>query len=359
MLIHNDLSTMTHNTILVKLEPFTPEELAFIRQVTADRMPINYAPAALMADVDRVPGLVSEPKTRSFIEEFIATDAAKPTISMTSSRTGSPRSPTTGRTTCSSILGVDESKKPERLTEEMAEQIGKKEYIARVPLGEAAQILILIEAGVLAALFLIFPLWKYKSDGIRTRSQKLSLLYFLALGVAFIWIEVVFLKTFILFLGSPVYSIVVVLFAMLIFAGLGSFYSERLRGTLGRKLTRIGAGIALIALAVAFLYPTLLVTFLGLPILSRALIAVVLMAPVGFVLGLPFPTGLAVLAKSSPQSIPWAWAMNGYATVVGISSAALIAMRTGYAALILMSLVVYLLGFLALRASDRAFVAEA
>jgi predicted membrane-bound spermidine synthase len=360
VMIHNDPSTMTQNTILVKQEPFTPEELDFIRQVTLGRMPINYAPRTLMADVDRGTGLVSEPNTRRLIEEFLATDPAKrEAFYGTFPYRVAPVPDNRPYYMQARYLGVDESKYPDRLTEEMKEQIGKKEYIPRVPLSEAAQVVILLEAAVFAALFLVFPLSKYKSDGIRTRSQKLALLYFLSLGLAFIWVEVVFLKAFILFMGSPVYSIAVVLFAMLIFAGLGSFYSERLRGSLASKLAVIGVGLVLISLAVAFVYPSLLQTFLGLPLIGRALVAIALMAPVGFVLGIPFPTGLAVLAKANPQSIPWAWAMNGYATVVGISSAALIAMRTGYTMLILLSLGVYLLGFLALLASAKARLAEA
>lgn len=360
VLLHNDPSTMTQNTILAKLEPFTPDELGFIREVAPGLVPINYAPAALMADVDRAPGLVSEPKTRRFIEEYVATDPEGREAFYDSFPYRVAPVPD-DRPYYMQVrqLGVNESKSPDKLTEELEEQISKKEYIPRLPLGEAAQIVILLEAAVFAALFLIFPLSKYKADGIRTRSQKFALLYFLSLGLAFIWIEVVFLKAFILFMGSPVYSIAVVLFAMLIFAGFGSFYSERLRGSLSSKFAVIGAGLVLISLAVAFLYPALLQKFLGLPILGRALVAVALMAPVGFVLGMPFPTGLAVLAKSSPQSIPWAWAMNGYATVVGISSAALIAMRTGYAMLILLALGVYLLGFLALSASEKARLSEA
>ncbi len=360
VMIHNDPSTMTQNTIFVKLTPFTTEELGFMRQVTLGRMPINYAPRALMADVDRTPDLVSQPNTRRLIEEFIATDPAKREDFYDKfPYRVAPVSDNRPYYMQGRYIGVDESKYPDRLTEELAEQIAKKEYIPRVPLSEAAQIVILLEAAVFAALFLVFPLSKYKADGIRTRSQRLALLYFLSLGLAFIWVEVVFLKAFILFMGSPVYSIAVVLFAMLIFAGLGSFYSERLRGSLASKLTVIGVGLVLISLAVAFAYPSLLQAFLGLPLVGRALVAIALMAPVGFVLGMPFPTGLAVLAKANPQSIPWAWAMNGYATVVGLSSAALIAMRTGYTMLILLSLGVYLLGFLALLASAKARLAEA
>jgi predicted membrane-bound spermidine synthase len=360
VLVHNDPSTLTPNTILVKLTPFTAEELGIIRQIATGRMPINYAPPALMADVDQAPGLVSQPKTRRLIEEFITTDPSDRESFY--DRFPYRVWPVTDNQPYYMqwrYIGVDVAKFPDRLTEEIEDQIDKKEYIPRLPLSQTAQIVILLEAGLLAGLFLVFPLWRFKSDGIRTRSQKLALLYFLSLGLAFIWVEVVFLKAFILFLGSPVYSIAVVLFAMLVFAGLGSFYSERLRGSLASKLAVIGVGLILISLAVAFVYPSLMQSLLGMSLLGRALVAVALMAPVGFVLGMPFPVGLAVLAKSNPQSIPWAWAMNGYATVVGISSAALIAMSTGYAMLILLSLGVYLLGFLALSASAKARLAEA
>ena len=88
------------------------------------------------------------------------------------------------------------------------------------------------------------------------------------------------------------------------------------------------------------------------------LAAVAMLAPVGFVMGMPFPTGLQLLAKSSPESIPWAWAMNGYATVVGISSASLITTSTGFRIMIVLSLIVYLLGFVALRAGAREWSAN-
>jgi hypothetical protein len=179
------------------------------------------------------------------------------------------------------------------------------------------------------------------------------MLYFLALGLGFIWIEVVLLKVFVLFLGSPVYSIAVVLFAMLIFAGLGSFISERLPHALRNKLVLVGGSLVLLILVVATLYPFLLRTLLALPLGARLLAAVAFIAPIGFVLGMPFPIGLGMLAQTSPESIPWAWAMNGYATVVGVSSAVLIALQTGFSVLLIMALGVYLLGFLCLNASHR------
>jgi predicted membrane-bound spermidine synthase len=360
VMLHNDSSTLTPNTILVKLEPFTAEELAVVRSIAMNRLPVNYAPPSLMGDVDKVPGLASQPKTRRLIEEFVATaPEARDDYYASFPYKVAPVSDNRPFYANWRRIGVDVEQVPGRMTEELDHIVSEKEYIPRLPLTHAAQIAILLEAAILAALFLIFPLWKFRSDGIRTSAQKFAMLYFLSLGLAFIWVEVVFLKTFILFLGSPVYSIAVVLFAMLIFAGLGSFYSERLRGGLRQRLTKVGAAIVLVSLAVAFAYPAVLDQFLGLSLLGRALVSVALIAPVGFVLGMPFPVGLGVLAKSSPQSIPWAWAMNGYATVVGISSAALIAMSTGFAILVLLSLAVYALGFVALLRSERAQLAGA
>jgi hypothetical protein len=103
------------------------------------------------------------------------------------------------------------------------------------------------------------------------------------------------------------------LFAMLIFAGLGSFISERLPHALRNKLVLVGGSLVLLILVVATLYPFLLRTLLALPLGARLLAAVAFIAPIGFVLGMPFPIGLGMLAQTSPESIPWAWAMNGYA----------------------------------------------
>jgi predicted membrane-bound spermidine synthase len=359
VMVHNDNSTLTANTIFAKLTPFTSAELEVIKDASLNRLPINYAPPALMAEVDRTPGLVSQPKTRNLIELFVETlPMDREEFYATFPYRVQPVTDNKPFFNNFRYLGVDIRQWPERLTEELDGYIAKQEYIPRLPLGSVAQIIVLAEAAVLAVLFLIFPLWKFKSDGIRTRPQKLSLIYFLSLGLGFIWIEVVLLKVFVLFVGSPVYSIAVVLFAMLVFAGLGSFYSERLRGDLRQKLLSVGAVLAALVLCVAFIYPQLFQVFLAFPFPARVLTAIALIAPVGFVLGMPFPIGLSVLAKSSPESIPWAWAMNGYATVIGISSAALIALKIGFALLLICSLAAYLIGFLSLLASSRQEAAQ-
>jgi hypothetical protein len=307
-----------------------------------------------MQYVDQKDGLESQPKTRGLIEEFIATPIGE-RKAFFASFPYRVEPVTDDRPFFNNFrhLGIDIRETPDRMTEELDMYVSKDEYIPGLPLGNVAQIMVLLEAAVFAALFVIFPLWKFKSDGIQTKPQKLSLIYFLSLGAGFIWVEIVLLKVFVLFMGSPVYSIAVVLFAMLIFAGLGSAFSERLRGDVKRKLTLVGSTIAVLVLSVAFLYPQIFQQLLVLPFPMRVISAVALIAPVGFILGMPFPIGLSVLAKSSPDSIPWAWAMNGYATVVGISLATLLSMQIGFKLLLVCAMLAYFAGFLALLACGR------
>src|SRR5262249_4393688 len=141
-------------------------------------------------------------------------------------------------------LGTDLRKEPDLLSEELEETTRHRSYIPRLPIGIAANLVVLGEAAVLALLFLIFPLWRMRSEGVATGRQRLFLVFFLSLGAGFIWIEIVLLKKFILFLGSPVYSISVVLAALLVSAGCGSWLSERLRGSVARRLAALAVALA-------------------------------------------------------------------------------------------------------------------
>ena len=354
VLILNDGSTLGRNTLLLKTRPFEKDELDRIKEIClAKRMPINYAPPGLLTHADRIPELASEIKTRRLIEEFVA-------VPRQERRKFYDSFPYRVRPVVDDnpffnnvrYFFRDMRSIPDRLTDELEEYTKKTYYIPFLPIGYLAKLIVLAEAAVFALLFLIFPLWKFRSEGVRLRWQRWSMCYFLCLGLGFIWIELVLLKKFILFLGNPVYSITVVLFAMLVFAGLGSLFSERLGGNLNRSLGLVGAVLVLMVLLIALVYPKIFHGFLGFSFPLRILVAVLLIAPVGFVLGIPFPIGLKFLGNSSPDSIPWAWAMNGYTTVIGVSTSSLVAMQTGFAVLLFISLGVYLLGFACLRASQ-------
>ncbi len=165
--------------------------------------------------------------------------------------------------------------------------------------------------------------------------------YFACLGVGFLFVEVPLIQRFILFLDQPVYAFATVLFALLIASGAGSFASARvsLRG-------------AFIALVVAILiYPTLLPfvfqMFLGYAFAARVLIALVLLAPLGFLMGIPFPKGIARLNEIAPNRVPLAWGINGCASVISSILATMGALTWGFSWVMLAGAGAYVLALLA------------
>jgi hypothetical protein len=151
-----------------------------------------------------------------------------------------------------------------------------------------------------------------------------TLVYFAALGFGFLFIEIPLVQRLILFLGRPVYALAAVLFGLLMFSGLGSLLSPRApwRGAL--------AATAVIALVYPILLSVWLQSALGLPLAIRWVIAVLSLAPLGLLMGVPFPKGIAWLERSAPDLIPWAWGVNGAVSVVASVLAALIALSAGF-----------------------------
>jgi hypothetical protein len=151
-----------------------------------------------------------------------------------------------------------------------------------------------------------------------------TFLYFGLLGLAYLLVEIPLIQRFIHLLGQPVYAMTAVLFALLIFSGLGSFCAPRLPHWLALR--------ALVAFAVLtpLLLPRLFRLALGLPLSLRFAVAVLALAPLGFLMGVPFPAGIRVLSERAPGLIPWAWAVNGCASVLSSILAALGALSWGF-----------------------------
>lgn len=210
---------------------------------------------------------------------------------------------------------------------------------------------------VLAVLgFLILPLL------LGTRGQSVSALplsYFIAIGLGYILVEIAFIQRFVLFLGHPTYALTVVVFLMLLSSGLGSLASRRwIRHTTHVRVPLIGAGGAILILA--FLLPTFLPSLVGLPFEAKLLISALLLVPLGFAMGMPFPVGLRALAGapaaglpdaefSSENSIEWAWAMNAAASVLGSVLAIAIGIRFGLKVTLLCGAAAYIAAAMLLR----------
>jgi spermidine synthase len=191
----------------------------------------------------------------------------------------------------------------------------------RINLGVAVLgMLLIISLGAVLA-FLILPLLLHK-EAERHRVKVGALLYFVAIGLGYILVEISLIQRFVLFLGHPTYALTVVVFLLLLSSGLGSIAA--------RPNTRLGLTmiVALILANVAFL-PMLLSAAVGLAFVLKLLISVVVLAPLGFMMGMPFPTGLKLLSESGNCTVEWAWAMNAGASVLGSVTAMVIAIHFG------------------------------
>jgi SAM-dependent methyltransferase len=169
--------------------------------------------------------------------------------------------------------------------------------------------------------------------------------YFVAIGFGFMFVEIAFIQKFVLFLSHPLYAVAVVLCAFLVFAGIGSRLSRRLAhgpGPLRRRpMAAIVLAIGLFALLCLAVQPWLVRHAMGLADAVRIGIAMALIAPMALCMGMPFPIGLAATEAADARLVPWAWAVNGCASVIGAVLATLLAIHLGFTLVVVLALVLY------------------
>jgi hypothetical protein len=154
------------------------------------------------------------------------------------------------------------------------------------------------------------------------------------------------IERFSLFLGNSTASFSIVLSGMLIFSGCGSYYSSRYVNTPGKGVRRAILLIALsVLLYIAFLFP-LIQSAINLPLVLKGIIVLLVIAPVSFALGIPFPLGLSSLRERTGALLPWAWAINGAFSVISTPLANIISVSKGFTALFVISIGLYALAFL-------------
>ncbi len=223
----------------------------------------------------------------------------------------------------------------------------------KVNLGVLVLLLVLVISLIAVLAFLVLPL------ALRSRNARqspLPLLYFIAVGLGYILVEIAFIQRFVLFLGHPTYALTVVIFLLMLSSGAGSLFSR-----LWLPRTNLAwvplVLVILTLLANVFFLPGRLAALVGLDFGYRLLISAVLLVPLGFVMGMPFPTGLRALAAlpapefpagqgASDNSVEWAWAMNAAASVLGSVLAMVIAIQFGLTVTLTCGATSYLLALL-------------
>ncbi len=223
--------------------------------------------------------------------------------------------------------------------------------ISMIGVGYPTLLVTLAQACVAAVILILLPLMFVKRDKKETASRHRNIIiYFLAIGLAFLFIEIAFIQKFILILGQPLYAIAVALCAFLIFSGLGSLYVQRrmknasssIRAVLLRRAVMT---IGLITAIYIVLLPLISNTIMALPETARILSAFMLAAPLAFFMGMPFPLGLATLQQTRPNLIPWAWGINGCASVLSAILAVLLAIEIGFNGVMLCAVVLYIMAW--------------
>ena len=224
--------------------------------------------------------------------------------------------------------------------------LGRRGAMPLIEWGYLILLATLVQAAAVSLVLILLPLAVRRGRVARGRGRVAA--YFLLLGLAFLFVEIAFIQRLTLFLGHPLYAVAVVLAAFLVFAGLGAGVSPRLAARLpqGGRVSALEAAVAAIA-AIALTYLAALAPVTGflitLPLEFKVPLALAAIAPLAFCMGMPFPLGLARVGREAPELVPWAWGINGCASVVSAVLAALLAIEFGFSAVVALAVALYLL----------------
>lgn len=194
-------------------------------------------------------------------------------------------------------------------------------------------VLLVLALGAAGAL-IVMPL-TVKIGFRRGGPTSVILGYFTLLGLGYLCVEIPVLQRCILFLGHPAYAMATVLFALLLFSGLGSLLSARI------PLRPVLLLVPLLVVLYALGLPALFRIALGAPLSGRLLITALVLSPLGLLMGIPFPKGLKLLTRGRPELVAWAWGANGAASVVASVLAALLALSYGFSAVLVLGALAY------------------
>jgi hypothetical protein len=187
----------------------------------------------------------------------------------------------------------------------------------------------MLAAILLLGLAVFWPLrhW-YKSRNTRSPWSSGGIVYFLAIGLGFMLVEVAMIEQQSLLLGHPIYSLAVVLAGLILSTGIGSMVSEAYRAPTWRTCRTLALAAAVVVAAYAFVVLPLIHAAAALALWQRIALALALLFPCGFLMGFCFPIGMRALrAGGNSETLPWMWALNGAASVVAAFLAVILSME--------------------------------
>ncbi|GJM22490.1 MAG: hypothetical protein DHS20C15_24050 [Planctomycetota bacterium] len=214
------------------------------------------------------------------------------------------------------------------------------------PIGLMVLGTVLLESTGLVLLLVLLPLLLFRREGLKVQGALRWVLYFGGLGAGYMLVEIVVMQRFVLYLGHPGYAMAVVLMTFLLGSGAGATFAGRSTDP-ARTLRRALVGVLLLLGLLWFFLPNFFEATLAASMPVRVALTLVLLAPLAFVMGMPFPSGLALLDRRAAPLVPWAFGVNGGASVVASVGAILIALGAGFSTTFGVAAACYALAFLA------------
>jgi spermidine synthase len=231
--------------------------------------------------------------------------------------------------------------KPRHILEILRVQEGQRfNYVAVFVLASLLGIMaLLLAASVIGPLAL-----RRRSGALRGWPRLRAILYFVGLGLAFMLVEVTLVQKFILFLGHPTYALTVILFTLLVFSGLGSGVTHLLpRGRERAWIQRLLPLLVAVLVAQQLVIPAFIYRHLQMSLGGRILATIAFLAPAALLMGMPFPLGIRLLERRDATLIPWAYAVNGAASVMATVTVVFLAMNAGFRVAMAAGYIIYAL----------------
>ncbi len=219
-------------------------------------------------------------------------------------------------------------------------------------IGERVLLVMLGSSALFAGVFLLLPFALVRETWAKLPYKGRTGLYFGALGLGFLFFEIVLIQRLTLFLGFPTYSLIVTLFSVLIFSAAGSLAAGAYTAQRDRALWILLAALTATALLHSFGLPPVVKALAGAPLAVRITVSMLFIAPLGLCLGAFMPLGLhtvAGLSDHSTEYVAWAWAVNGFFSVISSVLTTILSMAYGFSLVFGLGVGIYLVAVLVLQ----------
>jgi spermidine synthase len=318
-------------TMLIKMEPWTEEECRTIQ---------SYFPAVIQMVVHPL-----QPENNMLSPEFFSGEFSRETEELVGYRVG----PATDNRPYFNFLRKSLHKledDPDRfmnysttslLNSQLKNGWIPTDVVHLIVTGGSSLLLIIV--------FILIPMFFSQAGKAKWSGKFCTLIYFSCLGAGFIITELVFIQIFMKLIGFPLYTYSTILFTVLFAAGVGSAVSSQWLISPHKRWSIPFLGIFASCLVLLLVHQPYFEMFLQSPIMVRVLATMVLVFPVGFFLGMPFPLGILTIERQPQGVIAWAWAMNGLFTVIGGLASVLLSLFFGFKITLIVAMLIYLLAF--------------